>query len=155
MTRITSWTLCLTPVLCIFSPKCDLLPHHLQALQALSVPSQSIRNLDNSTLTEEYQLSLPNEESRDLDDNNTSLIYGNDVDSVDVAVRVAMVNFFTSADVLGDLEKHTRTLRLYPRPVVALQKGSFLKSRCKPSEFVMALAESQACIHWCHCPMLN
>lgn len=70
-------------------------------------------------------------------------VYGNDVDAVDVAVRVAMVNFFTSSNILGGIKEHTRTLRLYSRPVVALQRGPFLKSRPELSDFVVRLSESQ------------
>ena len=44
-------------------------------------------------------------------------------DSVDVATRVAMVRFFNSPNVLANFAEHTRTLRLYPRPVVAFQVG--------------------------------
>ena len=42
-------------------------------------------------------------------------------DSVDVATRVAMVRFFNSPNILANFAEHTRTLRLYPRPVVAFQ----------------------------------
>ena len=59
----------------------------------------------------------------------SSLVFGNDVDTVDIACRVAFVKFFNSANVLGNFSEHTRTLRLYPRPVVAFQSNSFLRSR--------------------------
>ena len=71
------------------------------------------------------------------------LIYGNDVDSVDVATRVAMVRFFNSPNILGNFSEHTRTLRLYPRPVVAFQMGSFLKSRPVKTHFTAKLARTQ------------
>lgn len=62
-----------------------------------------------------------------------------EVDEIDVAVRVAMVRFFDSPNVFANFAEHTRTLRLYPRPVVALQSESFLRSRPTPSEFTTAL----------------
>lgn len=71
-------------------------------------------------------------------------IYGSDVDSVDVATRVAMVRFFNSQNVLANFAEHTRTLRLYPRPVVAFQINSFLRSRPRASNFLAKFARTQA-----------
>ncbi|XP_050299594.1 MAP kinase-activating death domain protein isoform X2 [Anthonomus grandis grandis] len=71
-------------------------------------------------------------------------IYGNDVDSVDVATRVAMVRFFNSQNLLANFNEHTRTLRLYPRPVVAFQINSFLRSRPRASQFLNKFARTQA-----------
>lgn len=71
-------------------------------------------------------------------------IYGNDVDSVDVATRVAMVRFFNSQNLLANFAEHTRTLRLYPRPVVAFQINSFLRSRPRASQFLNKFARTQA-----------
>ncbi|XP_065159593.1 MAP kinase-activating death domain protein isoform X6 [Atheta coriaria] len=71
-------------------------------------------------------------------------IYGNDVDSVDVATRVAMVKFFNSQNLLANFSEHTRTLRLYPRPVVAFQINSFLRSRPRASQFLNRFARTQA-----------
>lgn len=68
----------------------------------------------------------------------------NDIDSVDISIRVAMVRFFLSSDVLANLTEHSRTLRLYPRPVVFFQINSFLKSRPNPSLFTCQLARTQA-----------
>ena len=70
-------------------------------------------------------------------------IYGNDVDSVDVATRVAMVRFFSSANILGNFNEHTRTLRLHPRAVVAFQYTSFVRSRPVKSAFIIRLAKTQ------------
>ncbi|KER25825.1 hypothetical protein T265_14138, partial [Opisthorchis viverrini] len=67
-----------------------------------------------------------------------------DVDSVDVATRVAMVRFFDSPNVLANLSEHTRNVRLYPRPVVAFQYYSFLKSRQTLTPFIRRLAQTQA-----------
>lgn len=71
-------------------------------------------------------------------------IYGNDLDSVDVATRVAMVRFFNSQNLLANFTEHTRTLRLYPRPVVAFQINSFLRSRPRTSHFLNKFARTQA-----------
>lgn len=89
-------------------------------------------------------------------------IYGNDIDSVDVATRVAMVRsrsycikrefyilffqvrFFNSQNLLANFSEHTRTLRLYPRPVVAFQINSFLRSRPRTSQFLNRFARTQA-----------
>ena len=71
------------------------------------------------------------------------LIYGNDVDSVDVATRITMVQFLTSKNILGNFGEHTRTLRLYPRPVVAFQYNSFIRSRPIKSNFIIKLAKTQ------------
>ncbi|KAK9738591.1 DENN (AEX-3) domain [Popillia japonica] len=82
-------------------------------------------------------------------------IYGNDVDSVDVATRVAMVRFFNSQNLLANFTEHTRTLRLYPRPVVALQINSFLRSRPRASQFLNKFARTQAVeflAEWCLTP---
>ncbi|GFN96271.1 MAP kinase-activating death domain protein, partial [Plakobranchus ocellatus] len=83
------------------------------------------------------------------------LIFGNDVDSVDVATRVAMVKFLDSSNTLGNFTEHTRTLRLYPRPVVAFQLYSFLKSRSERTAFTAKLARTQAVEYlseWSLCP---
>ncbi|THD22209.1 putative Map-kinase activating death domain protein [Fasciola hepatica] len=70
-----------------------------------------------------------------------------DVDVVDVATRVAMVQFFNSPNVLANLSEHTRTVRLYPRPVVAFQYYSFLKSRQDLTPFIRQLAKTQVCLN--------
>lgn len=44
----------------------------------------------------------------------------NDVDCVDIAARVAMINFFNSPNILANFTEHTRTIKLYPRPVVII-----------------------------------
>lgn len=75
---------------------------------------------------------------------NNPFIYGSDVDSVDVATRVAMVRFFNSQNTLANFTEHTRTLRLYPRPVVAFQINSFLRSRPRASNFLNRFARTQA-----------
>lgn len=76
---------------------------------------------------------------------STNTAYSNvDIDSVDISIRVAMVRFFLSNDVLANLTEHSRTLRLYPRPVVFFQINSFLKSRPNQSIFTDQLSRTQA-----------
>lgn len=75
---------------------------------------------------------------------NNPFIFGSDVDSVDIATRVAMVRFFNSQNTLANFTEHTRTLRLYPRPVVAFQINSFLRSRSRASNFLNRFCRTQA-----------
>ncbi|VEL07528.1 unnamed protein product [Protopolystoma xenopodis] len=80
--------------------------------------------------------------------------YISDVDSVDVETRVAMVRFFNSTNVLANFTEHTRTIRLYPRPVVAFQYHSFLKSRQCLTNFTRRLARTQ-CSSPLYSPLAN
>lgn len=75
--------------------------------------------------------------------NSKQFLPGNDVDSVDIATRVAMVRFFNSQNILANFTEHTRTLRLYPRPVVAFQINSFLRSRPRATPFLNLFARTQ------------
>lgn len=84
-----------------------------------------------------------------------TILKNNDLDSVDVAVRIAIVNFFNSQEVLANFVEHTRTIRLYPRPVVSFQKSSFIQSRAKISPFLLKLVDTQAIEYlaeWALCP---
>ena len=54
-----------------------------------------------------------------------------------------MVRFFNSPNVLQGFQMHTRTLRLFPRPVVAFQASSFLASRPRRSSFAEKLSHTQ------------
>ena len=54
-----------------------------------------------------------------------------------------MVKFLNSQNLLANFTEHTRTLRLYPRPVVAFQINSFLRSRPKATPFLCAFARTQ------------
>lgn len=54
------------------------------------------------------------------------------------------VRFFNSPNLLANFSDHTRTLRLYPRPIVAFQTASFLRSRQKATAFVTQFGQSQA-----------
>ncbi|KAL5110112.1 MAP kinase-activating death domain protein [Taenia crassiceps] len=78
-----------------------------------------------------------------------------DVDVIDVATRVAMVRFLNSPGILGDFTEHTRTLRLFPRPVVTFQYVSFMRSRPAIYPFTQKLAKTQAVEYlseWCLYP---
>ncbi|VDK21867.1 unnamed protein product [Taenia asiatica] len=78
-----------------------------------------------------------------------------DVDVIDVATRVAMVRFLNSPSILGDFTEHTRTLRLFPRPVVTFQYVSFMRSRPAIYPFTQKLAKTQAVEYlseWCLYP---
>lgn len=55
-----------------------------------------------------------------------------------------MVRFFNSSNVLQGFQIHTRTLRLFPRPVVAFRSSSFLASRPRRSSFADKLSHTQA-----------
>nr|XP_033784547.1 MAP kinase-activating death domain protein isoform X6 [Geotrypetes seraphini] len=125
----------------------NLLAPNDKALASMSLNTQPILNLEKFSEGQE----IPQLTGRPQHDPQSTpstefnpLIYGNDVDSVDVATRVAMVRFFNSANVLQGFQMHTRTLRLFPRPVVAFQANSFLASRPKPSSFVEKLSRTQA-----------
>uniref|UniRef100_A0A915DNJ7 MAP kinase-activating death domain protein n=1 Tax=Ditylenchus dipsaci TaxID=166011 RepID=A0A915DNJ7_9BILA len=76
-----------------------------------------------------------------------------DGDEIDVAVRVAMVRFFNSANIFANFSEHSRTLRLYPRPVVALQTESFLRSRPQQTDFIVELCKTQAVEYFSECSL--
>ncbi|XP_032083055.1 MAP kinase-activating death domain protein isoform X2 [Thamnophis elegans] len=125
----------------------ELKKHLKQALASMSLNTQPILNLEKFHESQEIPLLLGRPQN-DLQSTPSTefnpLIYGNDVDSVDVATRVAMVRFFNSPNVLHGFQMHTRTLRLFPRPVVAFQGNSFLASRPKQTQFAEKLSKTQA-----------
>ncbi|XP_068947707.1 MAP kinase-activating death domain protein isoform X27 [Petaurus breviceps papuanus] len=125
----------------------ELKKHLKQALASMSLNTQPILNLEKFHEGQDIPLLL-GRPSSDLQSTPSTefnpLIYGNDVDSVDVATRVAMVRFFNSPNVLQGFQMHTRTLRLFPRPVVAFQASSFLASRPRQTPFAEKLARTQA-----------
>ncbi|XP_064368777.1 MAP kinase-activating death domain protein isoform X14 [Dromaius novaehollandiae] len=125
----------------------QLLTPDNKALASMSLNTQPILNLEKFHEGQEVPLLLGRPQS-DLQSTPSTefnpLIYGNDVDSVDVATRVAMVRFFNSPNVLQGFQMHTRTLRLFPRPVVAFQANSFLASRPKQTPFADKLSRTQA-----------
>ncbi|XP_033962550.1 MAP kinase-activating death domain protein isoform X7 [Pseudochaenichthys georgianus] len=116
-----------------------------KALASMSLNTQPILNLEKFQEVHEMPLLPPGRDKASPSSTEFNpLIYGNDVDSVDVATRVAMVRFFNSPNVLQGFQMHTRTLRLFPRPVVAFQATSFLASRPRRSLFAEKLSHTQA-----------
>jgi hypothetical protein len=117
-----------------------VLSNHLrQALGSMSTNIEPIQNLD-TILNDKTQLTSP----KSIPSTKYNpFIFGNDIDSVDVATRVAMVRFFNSPNILGNFNEHTRTLRLHPRAVVAFQYSSFVRSRPVKSAFLIRLAKTQ------------
>ncbi|XP_061617811.1 MAP kinase-activating death domain protein isoform X20 [Phyllopteryx taeniolatus] len=116
-----------------------------KALASMSLNTQPILNLERFQEGQEMPLLPPGRDKASPSSTEFNpLIYGNDVDSVDVATRVAMVRFFNSQNVLHGFQIHTRTLRLFPRPVVAFQSSSFLASRPRRSSFADKLSHTQA-----------
>lgn len=125
----------------------QLLTMENKALASMSLNTQPILNLEK--FHEGQDMPLPQGRPRDDPASTPStefnpLIYGNDVDSVDIATRVAMVRFFNSPNVLQGFQLYTRTLRLFPRPVVAFQSNTFLASRPKQSPFIEKLSRTQS-----------
>ncbi|XP_011930764.1 PREDICTED: MAP kinase-activating death domain protein [Cercocebus atys] len=111
----------------------ELKKHLKQALASMSLNTQPILNLEKFHEGQEIPLLL-GRPSNDLQSTPSTefnpLIYGNDVDSVDVATRVAMVRFFNSAQRAAGISDAHRTLRLSLRPVVSFSSlVSFLASR--------------------------
>ncbi|XP_068078788.2 MAP kinase-activating death domain protein isoform X29 [Danio rerio] len=127
-------------------PEASELKKHLkQALASMSLNTQPILNLEKFQDGQELSLLPPGRDKASPSSTEFNpLIYGNDVDSVDVATRVAMVRFFNSPNVLQGFQMHTRTLRLFPRPVVAFQSTSFLASRPRRNGFTEKLSHTQA-----------
>ncbi|XP_078801194.1 MAP kinase-activating death domain protein isoform X37 [Oryzias latipes] len=116
-----------------------------KALASMSLNTQPILNLEKFQEGQDLSLLPPGRDKASPSSTEFNpLIYGNDVDSVDVATRVAMVRFFNSPNVLQGFQMHTRTLRLFPRPVVAFQSTSFLASRPRRSPFAEKLSHTQA-----------
>jgi hypothetical protein len=149
-------------------PENRIVKNHLfQALNSLSTSPEPIKNFQiffneqtNNSLSPSAtaaQIPRPNENLQDLISKSFNpLIYGNDVDSVDIATRITLVQFLISSkNLLLNFNEHTRTLRLYPRPVVAFQYNSFLRSRPVKSTFIIKLAKTQAVEYlaeWSLCP---
>ncbi|XP_074853378.1 MAP kinase-activating death domain protein isoform X10 [Carettochelys insculpta] len=125
----------------------QLLTPDNKALASMSLNTQPILNLEKFHEGQDIPLLMGRPQNGLQSTPSTEfnpLIYGNDVDSVDVATRVAMVRFFNSPNVLQGFQMHTRTLRLFPRPVVAFQANSFLASRPKQTAFADKLSRTQA-----------
>ncbi|CAF0724283.1 unnamed protein product [Brachionus calyciflorus] len=133
------------PIPEIPEPEYSILKNHLnQALASLSSSPQPIKNFE-IFFNQQNQNSTSNKDNiESINRSFNQLIYGNDVDSVDVATRITMVQYLNSKNILGNFNEHTRTLRLYPRPVVAFQYNSFIRSRPIKSSFIIKLAKTQA-----------
>ncbi len=134
-------------------PEGSILRNHLrQALASMSGDTASIvQQPQQQQQHQQYQQQQPPRRSShqpelssaEMLNSFSPFIYDNDVDSVDVATRVAMVRFFNSHNLLANFAEHTRTLRLYPRPVVAFQINSFLRSRPRAGPFLHKFARTQ------------
>lgn len=133
-------------------PDGTILKNHLkQALASMSTNPQPLKNLDNLPLQSIPAPTPPRPASTGFN----PFIYGNDIDSVDIATRVAIIRFLNSSSLLANFTEHTRTIRLYPRPVVAFQVNSFLQSRPKASPFLTKFVRTQAVeflAEWSLCP---
>ncbi|CAF2650409.1 unnamed protein product [Rotaria sp. Silwood2] len=129
-----------------------VLSNHLkQAVGSMSQDKEPIQNFDTILNDKSF---LTNSKKLPSTTHNP-FIYGNDIDSVDIATRVAMVRFFNSPNILGNFNEYTRTLRLHPRAVVAFQCSSFVRSRPAKSAFIIRLAKTQAVeffAEWSLCP---
>nr|XP_054761340.1 MAP kinase-activating death domain protein-like [Lytechinus pictus] len=121
----------------------DLKRHLRQALASMSLNPPPIKDFDKAS-SREFEAISKHRSALTGETDFKPFVYGNDVDAVDVATRVAMAKFLNGANVLGNLTEHTRTLRLYPRPVVAFQVQTFLCSRPNRSAFTDQLASSQS-----------
>ena len=131
------------PVFDIPDYEYNILSNHLkQALGSMSIDPEPIQSFDAMLNDKSYIMSTNNSTSLPTTSYNP-FIYGNDIDSVDIATRVAMVRFFNSPNILGNFNEHTRTLRLHPRAVVAFQYNSFIRSRPVKSAFIIRLAKTQ------------
>ncbi|CAH2979755.1 unnamed protein product [Chilo suppressalis] len=115
-------------------------PHSTPESRRVSIGSASPTPASAGHTPQRLSLASPHHQPQPFN----PLIYGNEVDSVDVATRVAMVRFFNSQNILANFMEHTRTLRLYPRPVVAFQINSFLRSRPRTTSFLNKFARTQA-----------
>ncbi|KAK6759878.1 hypothetical protein RB195_021445 [Necator americanus] len=129
----------------------DLDTNHITVPDDLFIPN--LPEPDASTLKNSLHGAL-NRMSMSLREERRGSVeacYAVDADIVDVSCRVSMVKFFNSPNVFGDFSEHTRTLRLYPRPVVALQSESFLRSRPQCTQFITELCRTQAVEYFAEC----
>ncbi|XP_033150266.1 MAP kinase-activating death domain protein [Drosophila busckii] len=115
-----------------------------QVRLSLTTPPHSAQASQRNSVSAQGALMMSRQASPMNSPALNPFVYGTDVDSVDVATRVAMVRFFNAQNTLANFAEHTRTLRLYPRPVVAFQINSFLRSRPRASVFLNQFARTQA-----------
>ncbi|XP_046450637.1 MAP kinase-activating death domain protein-like isoform X2 [Daphnia pulex] len=127
-------------------PECSILRNHLRQALASMSGEVVLPRVDHPQQQQQHQQQRGSHDfSSEMGHGHFSpFIYGNDVDSVDIATRVAMVRFFNSQNLLANFAEHTRTLRLYPRPVVAFQINSFLRSRPRAGPYLHKFARTQA-----------
>uniref|UniRef100_A0A2K5LE97 MAP kinase-activating death domain protein n=1 Tax=Cercocebus atys TaxID=9531 RepID=A0A2K5LE97_CERAT len=125
----------------------ELKKHLKQALASMSLNTQPILNLEKFHEGQEIPLLL-GRPSNDLQSTPSTefnpLIYGNDVDSVDVATRVAMVRFSHSANVLQDFRCTQTDFRCTPYPL--FKPGLFSSVTSRQTPFAEKLARTQALI---------
>ncbi|CAH8604521.1 unnamed protein product [Schistosoma haematobium] len=120
----------------------NILIHHLKKLLHEFSSSPHI-DLDLDDSSKHWPVSVARTTAFELSKFDP-LLYTLTKDSVDVGIRVSMILFFNTNNILGGFTNHIRTLRLFPRPVVAFQYESFMKSRPKPCLFTSMLAKTQA-----------
>ncbi|KAH9582429.1 hypothetical protein MS3_00007195 [Schistosoma haematobium] len=120
----------------------NILIHHLKKLLHEFSSSPHIE-LDLDDSSKHWPVSVARTTAFELSKFDP-LLYTLTKDSVDVGIRVSMILFFNTNNILGGFTNHIRTLRLFPRPVVAFQYESFMKSRPKPCLFTSMLAKTQA-----------
>ncbi|KFD69141.1 hypothetical protein M514_02980, partial [Trichuris suis] len=113
-----------------------------------SVPEADRNNL-LAEFSEALKLMTPTDASGQPEES-----YDKDPDLTDLRLRISMVRFFDSPNILGNFVEHIRVMRLYPRPVVALLTDSVYKSRPLPSPFVKELLQTQAVEYFSECSLL-
>ncbi|UJR10094.1 hypothetical protein I4U23_014316 [Adineta vaga] len=127
----------------------NILSNHLkQALGSMSIDPEPVQSFD-AILNDKSYIMTGNNSIPLPSTSYNPFIYGNDVDSVDIATRVAMVRFFNSPNIMGNFNEHTRTLRLHPRAVVAFQYSSFVRSRPVKSAYIIRV---EFFAEWSLCP---
>ncbi|WKY14190.1 hypothetical protein Q1695_000048 [Nippostrongylus brasiliensis] len=129
----------------------DLDTNHVTVPDDLFIPT--LPEPDATMLKSSLHIAI-NKMSMSFNDSHRGSVdagYAVDTDIVDISCRVAMIKFFNSPNVFGDFSEHTRTLRLYPRPVVALQSESFLRSRPQCTQYITDLCRTQAVEYFAEC----
>ena len=159
-------------------PEASILRHHLQQVLD-SIAIQPIKNLEDLSPERLQRMTKSRGGGGDLGGGSSGMtpshsppqgcftapfIFGNDVDSIDVSTRVAMVHFLVSPNTLANFSQvynksklfpflllfkvlfslqHIRVVRLLPRPIVAINHNSLMNSRAKDSPFVRQFVYTQ------------
>ncbi|VDD91121.1 unnamed protein product [Enterobius vermicularis] len=118
-------------------------------LEIPEIPEPELSTL----MVNDIQSALGKMTSSGVTEHSVESSYVMDSDVTDVAVRVAIIRFFNSSNIFANFTEHTRTLRLYPRPVVALQLESFMRSRPTFSQFTLHLCKTQAVEYFAECSL--